>query len=186
LRYALDRRIILSITGDSSQKEHFNMAKHKSHQTSIDLDAAVREPMIALLNQQLADTFDLFSQTKQAHWNVKGMQFFQLHELYDKLAEELVEFVDLIAERATALGGAAAGTTRMAADATRLPEFPLVVGSQESIQALVERFAMLGKSTREAIDRATDAGDLDTADIFTEISRALDKALYFLESHLQE
>ena len=161
------------------------MAQAKTFRTSIDLKPAVREQMIDLLNQQLADTFDLFSQTKQAHWNVKGLQFFQLHELYDKLAGELVEYVDTIAERATALGGTAAGTARMAADATRLPEYPLAVNGEESIRALVERFALVAASTRAAIDSAGEAGDQDTADVFTEVSRALDKSLYFLESHLQ-
>lgn len=161
------------------------MAETKTFKTQIDLEPKVRQEMIGLLNQQLADTFDLFSQTKQAHWNVKGMQFFQLHELYDKLAAELLEFVDTVAERATALGGSAAGTARMAADATRLPEYPLVVNSKESIEALVQRFAQVAESTRAAIDIAAEAGDEDTADVFIEISRALDKALYFLESHLQ-
>jgi starvation-inducible DNA-binding protein len=161
------------------------MSQAKTFQTNIDLKPAVREQMIDLLNQQLADTFDLFSQTKQAHWNVKGLQFFQLHELYDKLAGELVEYVDTLAERATALGGAAAGTARMAADATRLPEYPMVVNGEGSIKALAERFALVAASTREAIDTAAEAGDQSTADVFTEISRALDKSLYFLESHLQ-
>ena len=162
------------------------MATTKSFQTHIDLPEEVRGEMIGLLNQQLADTFDLFSQSKQAHWNVKGLQFFQLHELYDKLAEELLGHVDTLAERATALGGAAAGTARMAADATRLPEYPITVGSQESIRALVERFGNVAGSTRAAIDTAADAGDQATADVFTEIARALDKSLYFLESHLHE
>ena len=94
----------------------------KIYHTSIDLDAETRAQLVALLNQQLADTFDLYSQTKQAHWNVKGAQFFQLHELYDKLAAELIDHVDTIAERATALGGTALGTLRMAAKATRLGE----------------------------------------------------------------
>jgi starvation-inducible DNA-binding protein len=161
------------------------MGTTKSFQTHVDLPEKVRSEMISLLNQQLADTFDLFSQTKQAHWNVKGMEFFQLHELYDKLAAELVEYVDTLAERATALGGLAAGTTRMAADATRLPEFPSVVGGQESIRALVERFGNVANTTRAAIDTAAEAGDQATADVFTEIARGLDKSLYFLESHLQ-
>lgn len=100
------------------------MAKPKTHATHIDIDAETREQMVALLNQQLADTFDLYSQTKQAHWNVKGPDFFQLHELYDKLAGEVIEYVDLIAERATSLGGTALGTARMAVAASRLPEFP--------------------------------------------------------------
>jgi starvation-inducible DNA-binding protein len=155
-------------------------------ETHHDLPEETRQKMVQLLNEQLADTFDLFSQTKQAHWNVKGPQFFQLHELYDELAGQLLAHVDLIAERATALGGAATGTVRMAAEATRLQEYSAgPVGSQESVQMLVERYANLAQSTRHAIDLAEEAGDIDTTDLFTEVSREVDKALWFLEAHIQ-
>jgi starvation-inducible DNA-binding protein len=159
----------------------------KKFETSIDIDSETREQLVNLLNQQLADTFDLYSQTKQAHWNVKGPHFIQLHELYDKLAAELTDHADTIAERATALGGVALGTARMASAASRLPEFPTGgIGSLESVRALVERYAAVGTSTRAAIDAADDLNDADTADIFTGISRAIDKALWFLEAHLQK
>jgi starvation-inducible DNA-binding protein len=162
------------------------MAKSKSYKTSIDLDAETREQIIALLNQQLADTFDLYSQTKQAHWNVKGTDFFQLHELFDKLAENIQGHVDTIAERATALGGTALGTARMSSSASRLPEYPVnVVGSRESVETLVERFSALAATTRHAIDTADSLGDVSTSDLFTEVSRDLDKSLWFLEAHLQ-
>lgn len=154
--------------------------------TRNDLSREVRGQMIALLNQQLADTFDLYSQTKQAHWNVKGAQFFQLHELFDKLAEELQGYVDEIAERATALGGLAQGTVRMAAATSQLPELELnVTDSLPMVEALAERYAALAGGTRHAIESAEDQGDADTADLFTEVSRGLDKALWFLEAHLQ-
>jgi len=162
------------------------MAKPKMHKTSIDLDSETREQVITLLNQQLADTFDLYSQTKQAHWNVKGAQFFQLHELFDKLAGETLVYVDDIAERVTTLGGTALGTARMASAASRLTEYPVkIIGSQESVEALVERYAALAASTRAAIDASDDLNDADTADLFTGISRGLDKSLWFLEAHLQ-
>jgi starvation-inducible DNA-binding protein len=158
----------------------------KTYTTSIELDSETRAQVIALLNQQLADTFDLYSQTKQAHWNVKGAQFYQLHELYDKLAAELIEHVDTIAERATALGGTALGTLQMAAKATRLGDYPEdAVASQTSVQTLAERYAALATTTRAAIDEADKLGDADTADIFTGVSRAMDKSLWFLEAHLQ-
>jgi starvation-inducible DNA-binding protein len=167
-------------------KEGAIMSKPKTHKTSIDLDAETREQIVALLNQQLADTFDLYSQTKQAHWNVKGAQFFQLHELFDKLAAELLDHVDTIAERATTLGGTALGTARMAAAKTRLPEYSAdVFGGIESVEALAQRYAELSATTRAAIDRADDLGDVDTADLFTGVSRGLDKSLWFLEAHLQ-
>src|SRR5215813_8798801 len=144
----------------------------RTFQTKIDLPQNVREKAIALLNQQLADTFDLFSQIKQAHWNVKGMQFHQLHLLFDSLAEEVEEYVDLIAERATSLGGMAMGTARMAAAASRLEEYPITaVDGKQHVEALVARFAALGASTRSAIDASAEFGDADTADVFTEISR---------------
>lgn len=162
------------------------MAKRKAFTTRIDLPSGTREQMIVLLNQQLADTFDLYSQTKQAHWNVKGAQFYPLHELFDKLAEMLAGFVDLIAERATALGGMAMGTTRMAAGASRLPEFPLdAIDSLSCVEALATRYASLAATMRGAIDTAAKQGDMDTSDLFTEASREVDKALWFLEAHLQ-
>lgn len=164
-----------------------NATKTKSmFSTRNNLERGVRERMIELLNQQLADTFDLYSQTKQAHWNVKGPQFFQLHKLYDKLAEELQGYVDLIAERATALGGLARGTVRMSAAASQLPEMELeVTESLATVEALAERYAALAGSTRQAIELAEEQGDADSADLFTEVSRGVDKSLWFLEAHLQ-
>src|SRR3954467_775779 len=118
--------------------------------TRIDLTAEVRGAMVALLNQQLAGTFDLYSQTKQAHWNVKGAQFYALHELFDRLAGELEGYVDLIAERATALGGLARGTVRLAAAHSRLAELPRdVTEGLAMVEALAERYAALAASTRE-------------------------------------
>jgi starvation-inducible DNA-binding protein len=162
------------------------MSKPKMHKTSIDLNSETREQVVALLNQQLADTFDLYSQTKQAHWNVKGMEFIQLHELFDKLAAELLPYVDDIAERVTTLGGTAMGTARMSAAGSRLPEYSAkTFGSRESVEALVTGYAELAASTRAAIDASAELGDADTADLFTEISRGIDKSLWFLEAHVQ-
>jgi starvation-inducible DNA-binding protein len=162
------------------------MTTAKMFSTHIDLEPETRQEMIALLNQQLADTADLHSQTKQAHWNVKGPQFISLHELFDELAAELLGYIDMIAERATALGGEALGTVRMAAAASRLPEYPLdVYDSLATVEVLVARYAHLAGTTRAAIDTADTASDLDTSDLFTEVSRGLDKALWFLEAHIQ-
>ncbi|MBL8187113.1 MAG: DNA starvation/stationary phase protection protein Dps [Acidobacteria bacterium] len=162
------------------------MEKLKLHKTRIDLDAETREQLVTLLNQQLADTFDLYSQTKQAHWNVKGPQFFQLHELFDKLAADLLPNIDDMAERATTLGGTALGTAKMAAKASRLEEYPAtVIGGTESLETLIDRYATLAASTREAIETSAKLGDADTSDLFTGISRGLDKSLWFLEAHLQ-
>lgn len=155
-------------------------------QTRNDLPFEVRQKIVDLLNRQLAQTLDLYTQTKQAHWNVKGPQFFQLHELSDKLAEGLFGFIDVIAERVTALGGYAQGTARMAAANSTLPEYPReAIDGRQDLEALIERFARYAADNRRALDAAQDQGDTATADVFTDVARAADKSLWFLEAHVQ-
>lgn len=159
--------------------------KQKMYATRIDIAEDIRVKINSILNQTLAATLDLKTQTKQAHWNVKGTDFYQLHELFDEMAGELEEYVDMVAERVTALGGVALGTARMAAAESILPEYPLeAVTGIEHITALADRYAAYGKHVREAIDTTDDLGDADTADMYTEISRTIDKRLWFLEAHL--
>ncbi len=162
-----------------------SQATAKLYPTRIDIAAEIRTQVVEILNQTLAATLDLKTQAKQAHWNVKGMDFYQLHELFDQLAGELEEFVDLVAERVTALAGTALGTARIAADNSILPEYPLdAVDGKEHISALAERFAIYGEHLRSGIEQTDKLGDADTADLYTEISRAIDKRLWFLEAHL--
>jgi len=153
--------------------------------TRIDLSADVREKVVAILNHSLAATLDLKTQTKQAHWNVKGKDFYQLHELFDEMASEIEEYVDMVAERVTALGGTALGTARIAADRSILQEYPLdAIDGHEHVTALADRYATYAKHVREAIEATDELGDADTADLYTEISRTVDKRLWFLEAHL--
>lgn len=154
--------------------------------TRNDLPADVRRQMAEMLNQQLATLTDLFTQTKYAHWNVKGRAFYQLHKLFDELAESVEGHVDEVAERITSLGEVARGTARLAAANSRLDEFPPEKFADLEVVALVaDRYAVAGKAAREGINRADEHGDADTADLLTQISRSLDQSLYFLESHLQ-
>lgn len=163
-----------------------NKLASRLYPTRIDIPADARSKIVVLLNQTLAATSDLKSQTKQAHWNVKGSDFYQLHELFDEIATELEEFVDMFAERITALGGYACGTVRMAAANSILPEYPVdILAGMEHVTALAQRFAPYAKHIREAIDKTDDLGDADTADLYTEVSRTIDKRLWFLEAHLQ-
>ena len=161
------------------------VSQQKLYGTRIDLAEDVRVKAIAILNQTLAATLDLKTQTKQAHWNVKGMDFSQLHELFDEMATELEEYVDMVAERVTALGGTALGTARIAAAESILPEYDLdAVSGAEHVTVLADRYGAYAKHVREAIDQTDDLGDADTADLYTEISRTIDKRLWFLEAHL--
>ncbi len=156
------------------------------YSTQIDLPQDARAELVALLNQALANTLDLKTQVKQAHWNVKGMNFIALHEMFDTFAGTLEEYVDMLAERVTALGGIARGTARIVAQASALPEYDLAAEEgREHLQALAARYGQYAASTRSNIDRSTELGDADTADLFTEISRQIDKDLWFIEAHLQ-
>lgn len=154
------------------------------HKTRNDLPAPLRTEITELLNARLADAIDLYLQTKQAHWNVRGPNFIALHELFDKLADEVSDYVDDMAERITALGGIAEGTVGAIGKRTQLSAYPLKASaSSEHIGALANAYATFGKSVRDAIERAAKAGDADTSDLFTGVSRGIDKSLWLLEAH---
>jgi starvation-inducible DNA-binding protein len=154
--------------------------------TKNDLSESTRSKVVDLLNARLADCIDLQTQCKQAHWNVKGPHFIGLHELFDKVNGEVADYVDEIAERAIQLGGVAEGTARMVAKRTSLAEYPANAADGRShVDALSTALATFGKAVRKAITDANDLGDLDTSDLFTGISRGIDKWLWFVEAHLQ-
>ena len=154
--------------------------------TKNDLSESTRTKVIELCNARLADAIDLQTQMKQAHWNVKGPNFIALHELFDKVNEDVEEYVDDLAERAVTLGGTAMGTARTVAKASQMAEYPLQISSgRDHVEAVSTALAQFGKSVRAAIDTSDELRDKDTADLFTEISRGVDKWLWFVESHLQ-
>jgi starvation-inducible DNA-binding protein len=155
--------------------------------TRNDLPERIRKEAAILLQARLSDAIDLEAQTKQAHWNVRGKDFFQLHELFDKIHDEVEGFVDTLAERIAALGGVADGRVQTTAKETALDEYPLAATHGEShLRAVAAALGQFGKGTRAAIDAAGQLGDADTADVFTEISRETDKQLWFVEAHLTE
>src|SRR6266436_4825033 len=146
------------------------------YKTKIDLSEKVRRNIIVILNERLACAIDLQSQIKQAHWNVKGPNFIALHELFDE-----------IAERVTSLGGTAEGTVAVAAKRSKLKNYPLsITAGKDHLFYLSTQLSVYGKAARTAIDDTDKLGDADTSDLFTGISRDVDKYLWFLEAHLQE
>jgi starvation-inducible DNA-binding protein len=156
------------------------------HNTKIDIAKGKREKLIAILNQSLADASDLKSQAKQAHWNVKGPNFIALHELFDQVATELETHIDDIAERITTLGGTAMGTVRLAAQNSSLSEYPHeITDGTAHVDALSSALADFGKKARKNIDATDELDDKDTADLYTGISRGIDKLLWFVEAHIQ-
>jgi starvation-inducible DNA-binding protein len=157
------------------------------YKSKIDLSEKVRRGVVAVLNDRLADAIDLQSQVKQAHWNVKGPNFIALHELFDKISDVILEHIDDIAERVTSLGGTAEGTVAVAAKRSKLKNYPLsITAGKDHLFYLSTQLAAYGKAVREAIEATDQLGDADTADLFTGISRGVDKYLWFLEAHLQD
>jgi len=156
------------------------------YETENDIPLKRRLELNALMNQRLADAVDLQSQVKQAHWNVKGPNFIGLHKLFDEVDEAVESYVDLIAERIVQLGGIAEGTVRVAASRSRLPEYPLdIADGTAHVEALARALSTFGQTARTTIDETDALDDKDTADIFTEISRGIDKWLWFVEAHSQ-
>jgi starvation-inducible DNA-binding protein len=154
--------------------------------TQNDLSESTRMRIVDLCNGRLADAIDLQTQCKYAHWNVKGPHFIALHELFDEINEDVEDYVDLIAERAIQLGGDAAGTARMAVKRSSLSEYHVSNSSgHDHVQALASALAAFAKLARQAIDESNEVNDADTADIYTEISRGIDKWLWMVEAHLQ-
>lgn len=155
------------------------------HPTRNDLPETTRAAMVDLLNRQLATAIDLALQAKQAHWNVKGPHFIALHQLFDQVHGEGLAWVDDIAERAVQLGGVADGTLAGVRDRSTLPPWHLAnAQGRECVEALANALATFGRGVRAASDEAGEAGDADTSDLFTGISRGADKMLWFVEAHL--
>ena len=156
------------------------------YKTANDIPEKRRVQINCLLNQRLADAIDLQMQMKQAHWNVKGPNFIGLHELFDQIDEAVESYVDLIAERIVQMGGVAEGTIRIAASHSRLEEYPLAISDGVAhVAAVSKALSTFGREARETIDQTGKLEDADTADIFTEISRGIDKWLWFAEAHNQ-
>jgi starvation-inducible DNA-binding protein len=151
----------------------------------IDIADHDRKAAIQVLQARLSDALDLQSQLKQAHWNVRGIAFFGLHQLFDKVHDEVEGFADALAERITTLGGVADGRVQTTAATTQLYEYALQIqAGEDHLRAIAAVLAQFGKSLRSGVDAAAMIPDADTADLLTEVSRATDRQLWFVEAHL--
>jgi starvation-inducible DNA-binding protein len=156
------------------------------YDTRVDLSITVREKLAPLIQARVADGIDLLTQIKYAHWNVKGPHFLTLRQLFGRLAAIVAEQVDLLAERLVALGGLVCGTARMVASQSSLAEFQLdASGGMEMAAAVADKLAAFGRAVRANIVDAAKLGDSNTADLFTEVSREIDRQLWLVEAHLQ-
>jgi starvation-inducible DNA-binding protein len=175
-----------SITSNRVLKHPGAKSDERLFESKVSIPENNRRALIDLLNARLADTIDLQTQAKFAHWNVKGEDFYPLHLLFDSIAEHVEDAVDLIAERITALGGRANGTARQVVANSSIKEYDLnVMHGMDHVRALLDRLAAVANAARKTIDQCDDLQDKASSDVFTEIVRAADKDIYFLQSHLQ-
>jgi starvation-inducible DNA-binding protein len=157
------------------------------HDNHNDTASNAKKVSIELLNARLADGIDLALMVKQAHWNLKGPQFIGVHLMLDGFRDQLDDLNDKMAERITALGGTATGTTQSVGKATSLSPYPTdIYAVKDHLVALLDRWGKVAGGVRKAIDDTDEAGDVGTSDLFTEASRALDKMMWFIEAHVQE
>jgi starvation-inducible DNA-binding protein len=151
--------------------------------TIPNLDAARQSHLVVELNRNLAGLTDLAAAYKQAHWNVIGIDFAQLHELFDQFAAQTREYMDLIAERAVTIGGAARGTIQAAVEGSVLPPFPVEDRDElRLLTELVSRVVALTAELRQAMDASAD--EAATQDVYVEVVRGIEKQRWMLQAHL--
>ncbi|MGB3455933.1 MAG: DNA starvation/stationary phase protection protein Dps [Litorimonas sp.] len=158
------------------------MTTHSPYVSS--LDEQTRSTSIDLLNAALTDAITLSLSIKQAHWTLKGPSFIGLHELMDDVGGRMNDAADMIAERCIILGGHTQGTLEQVAAGSTVEPYPGDISWQgDHVTALTERLMAFGALMRRSIEAAGEAGDEDTADLFTEISRTVDKDAWFVGAH---
>lgn len=154
------------------------------NKTKINLSPKSRKAVIDLLTPFLADALEVQLHAKQAHWNVKGPQFLPLHELFEKVYDQLGEHADDVAERIVQLGGTAEASSRLVAKRTKAPSYPLsITTGKDHVEALSTSVAHLAAFTRKLIDETSDAGDEASSDLVTAMTRELDKLVWLIENH---
>ena len=158
----------------------------KLHNTRNVLPEKSRIESINLLNNSLANLTDLYSQIKNAHWNVKGMEFYSLHTMFDLIAVDIEKQIDIVAERVTSLGGTALGTIQEAVKNTNLNIYPSnVFNAKDHLEKLAKNFAIIIELTRQNIKQTADLDDYATNDIYINLVRVVELRLWFIEAHLQ-
>ncbi len=152
----------------------------------VALSDDIKKQVCEVLQQPLAEALDMYSQAKFAHWNVKGDNFYQLHLVFDHVADVIFEQIDPIAERITQLGGVANGTVRQSACSSTIAEYPVeTVAGMDHVRALADSLGHYCQQLRDASDKVDEIGDKPTSDFFNQLIVDAEEQLYFLESHLE-
>ena len=138
--------------------------------------------LTASLQQVLVDMIELHLQGKQAHWNVVGTNFRDLHLQLDELVEFARECSDTIAERLRALRATADGRTDVGAAGPTLPQFPPYEHNTAEVVDLISTRIYAAVDTLRGVHDAVDAEDPTTADILHQLIDGLEKLAWLISS----
>jgi starvation-inducible DNA-binding protein len=160
-------------------------ASHRLHASPSKLPADSRERLVGEYNRLLADTLDLFSQVKTAHWNVRGPLFTTLHPFFDQIASGLALKLDALAERVTVLGGQTRASAKTSAALSRLaPYDESLTRDLDHARELAERLETYLEGVRRARTLGEELGDVETVDLLTQTGDQLEKEAWFLRATL--
>ncbi len=158
----------------------------KMYHNRVALSDEQKQKAVDVMQLRLAEALDMYSQAKFAHWNVKGVNFYQLHLVFDSVAEAIFPQIDQIAERMTQLGGVANGTVRQSATTSQIPEYEVTLtAGMDHVNALANALGCYAQALRQASDDIDEIGDEPTSDFFKQLVVEAEEQLYFLESHLE-
>ena len=153
---------------------------------NIGIDEKAREEIGQGLSRLLADTYTLYLQTHNFHWNVTGPFFQQLHVLFEEHYTELAEAVDEIAERIRALGILSPGTSQEFADLSSIKEVKGDISAEEMIERLVDSHETVVRTARGVLETAQEADDESSASLVGDRLVVHEKTAWMLRSHLQK
>lgn len=136
----------------------------------------------ANLQRVLVDLVELHLQGKQAHWNVVGTNFRDLHLQLDELVDFAREGSDTIAERMRALDAVPDGRSDTVAASTTLPEFPAFEHSTAEVVDLITTRVYAAVDTMRSVHDAVDDEDPSTADVLHELIDGLEKLAWLIKS----
>jgi len=155
--------------------------------TSIDIGIkeADREKIAAGISRVLADSYTLYLQTHNFHWNVTGPMFQTLHVMFEDHYTELATAVDVIAERIRSLGVAAPGSYSEFIQLSSIKEVSGVPKAKKMIRILVEGHETVVRTARSIFPVVDKAGDEATADLLTQRMQLHEKTAWMLRSLLE-
>lgn len=165
----------------------FNQKKGSIMELDIAISKESLQTIGALLNKLLSDEFILYIKSLNYHWNLRGMQFHDLHAFFKELYEKQLDFADDVAERARTLGIAAHGSAREFLQTTQLQETPGTahLESKLMLNNLLKDHESIIKALRSFAHQATQAGDDGTNNFLIDLMEKHEKIAWMLRTSLE-